>query len=615
MPDAPPTPPNPADAPQPAPSRSDRVLALAPRVAGLLLLAAIGCALTTAVTDPDFWWHLASGRWMWEHRQLLDHDPFGVALDFGEGSERRDFVLRQFWLAQLLFHAVHRLGGLHGIILLRALVLAGMFALAWRRLRTLGAPAPLAALLLGAVAQVVIVEIAYVADRPQIFTSLGLVAVLELLDRAFEGRRWAQWALPATFVIWANLHAGFVVGAGVAAIYALARIRSVRASPRPFAFVGAALLASGLNPCGFEAAWQALGTSAASASPYWREIVEWQSILDHATLGGISRRLPALFWLGVTGGVGALAYLARLRSVRIERVAVAAVAVAMGARAIRFIPFFAIVAAEVAALGLGPWAARLAGLVPARARRFAGVAGSLVVLAVAVPFAQRGAQTSALPAAKPYDESLDAAIGFIRANQLHGVLFNDHNDGGFLLHALAPEVRTFIDGRALSIKGFELYREAVDSPEQPASFAPGIPLYRAALRVAGAEMVLLPGADPISGTLLRLTEVLLRDPEWSVVFADRRVILFVRRTGPLGGFAATHALPPAAGYENMLALAAGASRGSAHGHGSQAWKLTAAIALARTGRAEAATPLLVDYARMAPGDPLVARLRAELRSR
>ena len=437
------------DAPPAAPSVNPR-LARLPAIAGLLLLGAIAFALTTAVVDPDFWWHLASGRWMAEHRQLLDHDPFGPGLDFGEGTVRRDFVLQQFWLAQLLFHAVNLLAGLKGIIVLRAIVLGAMFALAWRRLRSAGAPAPLAAVLLGATAQVIVVEIAYVADRPQIFTSLALVLLLGLLDRAFEGRRWAQWSLPVLFVVWANLHAGFVVGAGVAGVYALARVRSLREAPRPFVFVGAAILASGLNPCGFDAAWQAFGTSASSASPYWREIVEWQSIFDHATVAGIARRMPALFWLGIAGGVGLILHLLRPREVRWERVAIALLATAMGVRAIRFIPFFAVVAAEVAALGIAPWALRLAEPLVSRARRAATVASAVAVLAVAAWFGSMGATTTALGADVPYDASLEPAVRVIRETHYQGVLFDDHNDGGFLVNALAPDVKVFIDGRALS---------------------------------------------------------------------------------------------------------------------------------------------------------------------
>jgi hypothetical protein len=591
-------------------------LAWAPRAAAVLLLAAIALALTTAVVDPDFWWHLASGRWIWENHALPARDPFGTGLDFGEGPGRAAFVLRQFWLAQLLFHGVHALAGPHGIVLLRTAILGAMFALAYRRLRGLGAPVALAAALTGLVAQVVIVEVAYVADRPQLFTSLFLVVLLEALDRSWRGDRRAQWALPALMALWANLHGGFVVGAGVAAVYALARLPSIREGKRPFVFVAAAVLAGGLNPSGFEAAFQAFGTSVAEQSPYWRQIVEWQSLFDHATAAGIARRLPALAALAGLGLAGAIAHAARPRAMRAERLALALLATAMGVRAIRFVPFFAVVAAETVALGLGPLAARAAHGVRTRWPRQWAAASSAVaavaVLAVAGHFALLGWRTTALAEERPYDASLEPAVHFIRANGLRGVLFGDHDDGGFLVNALAPTVRPFIDGRALSIRAFDLYRQAVDAPQTASPFAPGIPAYRALLAVSDAELVLLPGADPVSGTLVRMTEVLLRDPDWAVVYADARVVLFARRRGTLAGFAQERKLPPSAGYENMLALAARASRGPGHARMMPGWMLSAAVALARTGRAAQAVGLLARYQRAVPNDPFAVALGIEI---
>jgi hypothetical protein len=598
----------PAGGPSVAPT-ADRRLDQLPRIAALVLLAAIAFALTSGINGPDTWLHLASGRWMWDHRQLLDHDPFGPGLDFGEGTARSDFVLRQDWLALILFHGVTLLGGLKGLILLRVAVLGPLFALVWRRVRAAGAPAALAAVLVGATAELVIVETSYVAVRPQMFTTLGLVLLLELLDRAFAGRRAAQWALPALFAVWSNLHGGVVLGMGVAAVYALARARSLRQAPRPFAFVGAAILAAGLNPCAFEAIRQAL-ESGAAASPYWRQIIEWQSILDHGRLAMLPLFMPALSALAIAGGVGLVAMVVR-REARPEQVAMALLAAVLGVRAIRFLPFFGVVAAETAALGLAPWVARWAEGRVARARRAWTIASAATVLVVAAWFLRVGAGTSALGFEKPYDASLAPAVTFIRDEKLSGVLFNNHDDGGYLLYFLPADVKVFIDAHALSMRAYDLYQRATRAPEEPAPFAAGVPTYKAVLALAGADLVLLPGAYPIVGVVNRLSEVLLRDPEWAVVFADERAILFVRRTGPLADFARARALPAAAGYENMLAIAArAAQQQGAHSMGE--WKLTAALALTRTGRGQDAIPLLFEYEQMSPDDPLVSRLNGEL---
>src|SRR2546427_5070642 len=55
----------------------------------LFAVIAAGFALLAPVSDPDIFWHLASGDWMLDHAQLLDRDVFsftrtGVAYHTGE---------------------------------------------------------------------------------------------------------------------------------------------------------------------------------------------------------------------------------------------------------------------------------------------------------------------------------------------------------------------------------------------------------------------------------------------------------------------------------------------------------------------------------------------------
>jgi hypothetical protein len=247
----------------------------------------------------------------------------------------------------------------------------------------------------------------------------------------------------------------------------------------------------------------------------------------------------------------------------------------------------------------------------ARARRALTIASAAAVLVVAVWFFRLGAGTTALGVEKPYDASLAPAATFIRDAKLSGVLFNDHDDGGFLAYFLPADVKIFIDPHAVSMKTYDLYQRATQAPEAPAPFAAGVPNYRAVLALAGADLVLLPGAHPLVGVLNRMSEALLRDPDWAVVFADERAILFVRRTGPLAAFARDRALPAAAGYENMLSIA-GRAAGQEGAHSTGNWKLPAALALARTGRGQDAVPLLFEYDQASPNDPMVTQLIGEL---
>src|SRR2546430_11002063 len=79
----------------------------------LFAVTAAGFALLAPVSDPDIFWHLASGDWMLDHAQLLDRDVFsftrtGVAYHTGE------------WLGGIILALPLRAGRLPGPLLPRA---------------------------------------------------------------------------------------------------------------------------------------------------------------------------------------------------------------------------------------------------------------------------------------------------------------------------------------------------------------------------------------------------------------------------------------------------------------------------------------------------------------
>ena len=94
------------------------------------------------IADPDFWWHLKTGQYVWQQHSLPVPDPFAyttaTARPAYAGEERtRDFNLTHEWLAQALFYLIYRAAGIGGLVLFRAAVLTAFCALAgllaWRR--------------------------------------------------------------------------------------------------------------------------------------------------------------------------------------------------------------------------------------------------------------------------------------------------------------------------------------------------------------------------------------------------------------------------------------------------------------------------------------------------
>ena len=121
----------------------------------------------------DVYWHLNSGRWIWEHGALPDSDPFtyttGDTLD-----ARQRLILQGYWLAQLLFFAVHAAFGPWGLVILKAALFVTLYGLVWRTmLKARVEP------LLGLLVILTLPWLLYRYDelRPQIFSFIGVVLV------------------------------------------------------------------------------------------------------------------------------------------------------------------------------------------------------------------------------------------------------------------------------------------------------------------------------------------------------------------------------------------------------------------------------------------------------
>lgn len=90
-----------------------------------MLFAAIAVAAVGPIRNYDFFWHLATGRWIVEHRALPLTDPFAVASDRGEWVNGE-------WLFEVVLHGFERVAGIPGLSWLRALFIAALFMLVFR---------------------------------------------------------------------------------------------------------------------------------------------------------------------------------------------------------------------------------------------------------------------------------------------------------------------------------------------------------------------------------------------------------------------------------------------------------------------------------------------------
>lgn len=221
-------------------------LGLAAVVYGLLLI--VGERL---LNDPDTYWHIATGRWIWAHAAVPTTDPFSHTLPGAPW-------LAHEWLSELILAGAYGALGWAGVVALAALATAASLALLLRALERFVRPT----VALGATAMAFFLMAAHVTARPHALALPILVAWAAALVRARdESRAPSLWFLPL-MVLWANLHGGFVVGLGLAGVLAVEAVMTARdGSERRAAalgwgrFVVGAALASLLTPQGIAGWW------------------------------------------------------------------------------------------------------------------------------------------------------------------------------------------------------------------------------------------------------------------------------------------------------------------------------------------------------------------------
>jgi hypothetical protein len=211
----------------------------------LLAVAILGfAAFTQSQYDPDFWWHLRVG---------LDILASGVPQHNGYTftASTHPFITQE-WGSEVIYALLYRSFQMAPVILLMALVTWVGFVLGVMRANREG----LSRWILAIGASLVIISGLQIwGPSPQMFTFGFLGVLLTLLDsyRRRPGRWLLVWLVPL-FVVWGNLHGGFLIGVGVIAVYLAGEAISswlgdpAVLGPRRLAELAAGLVISALAP-------------------------------------------------------------------------------------------------------------------------------------------------------------------------------------------------------------------------------------------------------------------------------------------------------------------------------------------------------------------------------
>ena len=593
---------------------NERTIRIVSAIAISALMAAIFFALTQPISSADFWWHLATGKWIWNNHSLLEADPFNFMTFPEEPPLSRNFILKQYWFSQILLYLVYLAGGFKGLIILRAIVLTAMFYGLFVLLRRAGTGRLPAAMLVFVSWWIVVREFTYIGLKPQMFSSMLGVMLVLVLEEMRRRKRWALYALPLMMMLWANMHGGYVLGVLMIALYSAGMAMRKTGGRDIYISCAAAILLSLLNPSGYNAFLHiAIPILDPNLSSNPANVVEHISVFSYSGIGGVMRRLPVFAVLIFVSAASFIPSFLRIRNMRVEILLVYILLLAMAVSAARYVVFFATIAVFMTAFNL-------AGLLSSLWQRVSGLRHALaastlisvlIVLTMTAAAASEGYRSTGLRYQRPYDDSYGGAVDYLKQNNIRGRMFNDYGPGGFLIWALYPDAEVFSDSRGLYHKGRETAQRAMDNPFYAPAGSFGVPLYKRLSSDYAIELAVLPGCDKVSGVLIRLSLALLRDSQWHLLYADRTAMVLMKETPETSRFVAERSIPDRTGYENILAMATAAGN-TYYGNIMPGRKLSMAVGYHGMGKTGEALKWLQAYMKQAPGDPLAEFLLRDI---
>ena len=494
-----------------------------------VVYAALACWHT--VGDFDTGWQMATGRWALAHRQIPGTDVLSYTT---AGA-----VWHYPSLAGVLFYLIFSATGYAGLGSFCAL--ASGLLMAWILYRSPGRGLAIASLAILAVP-----SLAHrLTPRADLFTTVLFALVLIELWRHHRNPEHRLWSLPILFLLWANLHPGYVAGLALLAAYcavellelpwparraaALARLRS--AAP----WLVAAGVATLINPWGWEMLRSA-GLLTASAGhqsgfDFRSHITEWTAvrITPRAMLQAFDLSNPesSYWWLLAATVIAALAALWQRRMGALLLLVAASL---VSVRFIRFQGIFAlvviVVGGEVLAGSFEPLQSRGDRFFRSRWVQVAVIAAMLLLV---------GYRVTELASDRTYVHGGDVvdfgageswwyperAASFILHEKLPGNIFQPFNIGGFTALRLGPQYPEYIDGRSINGELFEEQERLLHAP-------PDGLLWREVADARGIQTILLSLAR--NGGLQDVAlPAFCQSREWAPVYMDEVSVVLLRR--------------------------------------------------------------------------------------
>lgn len=382
------------------------------------------------VVDNDFWARLIVGKTFFQTGTILQNDFLSYTI-----THR---WIDHEWGSSVIFYFLQSHFGSQSLFLLNALLNFGTFAFLIEviKLRHKNDKAfELNFLFFFICIQAIIVV--FGSLRCQSFTFFFFALWLYVLERVrLNGEYRLLWIMPATMLVWANIHGGCAAGLGLLAIYIMGQLLAKKPVKYYILAFIISILVIGINPYGLEYYKFLFGAITLNRV----HIIEWQGLFSKMHHHGFVKFKLFLFSTCFFTLLGAVKNKVKIKDIDITKALVLVVMLVLCIKSVRFQPFF--VYCVVAFLYDDFY-----NLFNKKLPKPLWVVKELLLYAVVSIFFVSSIILNP-PMAKVTEATYPAKeVEFIKANNIRGNIFLNFHFGSYIAYKLYPNNFIIMDGR------------------------------------------------------------------------------------------------------------------------------------------------------------------------
>jgi hypothetical protein len=461
--------------------------------------------------DADTGYHIRTGEYIINNLKVPTYDIFSHI------SPPLTWTAHE-WFSEVIFALIYKAFGLTGIVVTVAILIASVYAVLLRFLKSSN---------ISAIVSVFIASLAAGASsihwlaRPHIFSLLLVLVWYMILDTYQYKQKNYLYLLPPIMLLWVNLHGGFIAGLILLAVYIMGntlmavfgkeeRQEKISKIKKLSLFFVLCLLIALINPRGYEILFFPI--KLVSNKFIMNNVMEFLSPNFHNSL-----KFEYMLLLMI------LVFSASVLRLNAIEILLVLLFTHMSLYSARYIPLYAIVASPIIGrraenllhdLSGNKLVKKIIAISDRTAKtesmiKFPLWATVTVILLASMVFAGRlqyGFDKKRLPA---------DAVQFLKKEKLPGNMFNNDEFGDYIIYAAWPQYKVMFDGRS------DMYGEKIGEDYlKVMHIANG---WKDVLRKYNINWVIFNNKSVLSAFLLERAD-------WRLIYSDKVANIFVRNT-------------------------------------------------------------------------------------